>query len=258
MKKILRPSLDVLLYVFSFLTLQVLCSLPIALVTHGNQVATIIWGSALSGVLTIFFFFLFRWTPVDTTFMTHKPWKTLTLVAALALALILPSTWLLEVSGVEMDKELEEVFTLIMSQPWGIIPVVIMAPLAEEVVFRGAVLGRLLPVMKSKWVAIGISAVLFGCIHGNLAQGINATILGILLGWLYTETRSLLPGMILHFVNNLMAYVLTFATGDVDAKLIDIFGGSSMLMLTSVAVSALIAGALLCLLCKKLSSTPRE
>ena len=108
-----------------------------------------------------------------------------------------------------------------------------MAPIAEEVVFRGAVLRTLLDIFGSRthWAAIVFSALVFGAIHLNLAQGTHAFLVGLLLGWMYYRTGSILPGVLFHWVNNTVAYLMfNFMPQMNDGKLIDLFHGSERMM----------------------------
>lgn len=73
----------------------------------------------------------------------------------------------------------------------------------EEIAFRGFILGVLRKI--DDRFAIVVSAFLFGIAHGNLEQAPFAFILGLFLGVLVIKTNSLLPGMMIHFVNNLIA-----------------------------------------------------
>lgn len=85
--------------------------------------------------------------------------------------------------------------------------VVIMAPVMEELLFRGLFLkGFLTHTGKTK--AIIWSAVLFGFAHLNPWQFMVAFIAGLLFGWWYAETKSLLPGMIGHAFHNGFPFVL--------------------------------------------------
>lgn len=88
---------------------------------------------------------------------------------------------------------------------------VVAAPVLEEIMFRGIILEGYLKNYKP-WTAILVSAFIFGLIHGNLAQGVNAFALGILFGWFYWKTSSILLVIFLHFVNNVIAFVSSFST----------------------------------------------
>ncbi|MBR0053606.1 MAG: CPBP family intramembrane metalloprotease [Bacteroidales bacterium] len=79
--------------------------------------------------------------------------------------------------------------------------VAIFAPIFEEWLCRGMVLRGLLTKMKPVW-AIVVSAVFFAVIHGNPWQALNAFLLGMVMGYVYFKTGSLILTMIIHFVNN--------------------------------------------------------
>ena len=120
-----------------------------------------------------------------------------------------------------------------MRTSWGYLALGIMAPIAEEAVFRGAVLRTLLDIFGSRahWAAIVFSALVFGAIHLNLAQGTHAFLVGLLLGWMYYRTGSILPGVLFHWVNNTVAYLMfNFMPQMNDGKLIDLFHGSERMM----------------------------
>ena len=139
----------------------------------------------------------------------------------------------------KMDANTSKVFESLVKEPWGYVAVGILAPLAEEIVFRGAILRTLLGMVSKKnhWVAIMISAALFGAVHGNAAQLVNALLMGLLLGWMYYRTKSLVPGILMHWVNNTMAYVLSNLLPQSDGKLIDLFHGDEKTLYYAVGFS---------------------
>jgi membrane protease YdiL (CAAX protease family) len=91
--------------------------------------------------------------------------------------------------------------------------VVLAAPILEEVLFRSIILDGFLKNYKPL-KAILLSAFLFGLMHGNLVQGIGAFVMGILLGWIYWKTESITLCILLHFANNLLAFISTLLTPD--------------------------------------------
>jgi len=93
--------------------------------------------------------------------------------------------------------------------------IVIAAPILEELLFRGVILDGLLKNYQPVH-AILFSAFLFALVHGNLAQGIGAFLGGILMGWIYWKTQSVIPGILIHFFNNLAAFVGTMLTPEQD------------------------------------------
>ena len=209
-----------------------------AISTGGNAILTALT-SAFSSIITLVIFLKLQWTPLTRGYLLSKPWGTLLWVALFALGTIIPLSYLYELLGIEMDENTEQIFVSLMKEPWGYVAVGILAPLAEEVVFRGAILRTLLGIMSKKnhWVAIIISAALFGLAHFNEAQFINALLMGLLLGWMYYRTGSLVPGILLHWINNTMAYVLTNIMPQSDGKLIDLFHGDEKTVYYAVGFS---------------------
>ena len=78
----------------------------------------------------------------------------------------------------------------------------IFGPIVEEIGFRGLVLDGLLKTRCRPWLAILISALLFALLHGLGANFVTALLFGILAGWLYWRTGSIIPGLIIHVTNN--------------------------------------------------------
>ena len=75
-----------------------------------------------------------------------------------------------------------------------------MLPVAEELVFRGAALRLLRPLGRN--AAILGQAVLFAALHGGLQAKAYALGMGLLFGWAADRSGSLLPGILLHILNN--------------------------------------------------------
>lgn len=88
-----------------------------------------------------------------------------------------------------------------------IISVAIMAPLCEEIVFRAGV-QRSLSSGLPKWAAIILSSLIFGVMHINPIGIIYATLLGILMGWIYSRFNSLLPTLVFHLAFNSTSLIL--------------------------------------------------
>lgn len=79
---------------------------------------------------------------------------------------------------------------------------VLAAPLLEEILFRGLILGTLGDAMP-KWIALILSSVAFGAVHVNPIGIVYATIFGFLLGWIFIRTKSVLTCIIVHALYNL-------------------------------------------------------
>lgn len=87
---------------------------------------------------------------------------------------------------------------------WFLILLVVIVPVGEEVFFRGFVYGGL----RDRWGAIPAaltSAVFFSAVHLQLVHGLPILVLGVLLAFLYERTRSLVPVIVAHALNNVIA-----------------------------------------------------
>ncbi len=84
--------------------------------------------------------------------------------------------------------------------------VVVGAPIFEEIICRGLIFESLL----SKWgmfVAWIVSSLFFGLLHLQPAMIVNAFFMGLILCYFYIRTRSLWAPIILHSLNNSVAYI---------------------------------------------------
>ncbi|EOU1112218.1 CPBP family intramembrane metalloprotease [Clostridium perfringens] len=84
-----------------------------------------------------------------------------------------------------------------------IISVVILAPIFEELVFRGIIFNEASK-YKGGAFPIIISALLFGLAHMQPIQIVYAFIVGLIFGFVYSKTHSLPIVMFLHMLNNLL------------------------------------------------------
>ena len=125
----------------------------------------------------------------------------------------------------------EAEFEMIMQNRWGYLVVGLLAPLVEEMVFRGAILRSLLRWKENPWVGIVISALLFALIHMNPAQMPHAFLIGLLLGWMYYRTDSIVPGVVYHWVNNTVAYILYNIYPTPDLTLVELFGSEQKVLM---------------------------
>ena len=90
------------------------------------------------------------------------------------------------------------------------IAVVILAPLGEEIIFRGFLQQTLEKQWKDITLAILFTALIFSLIHMNPYWFIQIYFLGVILGFLAWKTKSIIAPLILHSLNNSMALLLSF------------------------------------------------
>ena len=89
------------------------------------------------------------------------------------------------------------------------IATVIVAPIVEEVIFRGLIQTRLNRVFPG-WLAVLLSALLFGVCHGQIVWMGYAFVLGVLFGFLDLAARSIWPSLIAHVIFNGIGQLLVF------------------------------------------------
>ena len=263
MNKPLRSILDILWYCVIYILLQLVSNFVvfiIAMIMDGKPFSTaltaclhgkadvsgdaIVLASILGSLLLIFIFARHKYTPVSPAYLQQRPWPVLIWTVLLSIGLIIPAEWLLESMHYEMPPDYKYLFKKMLTSHWAYFNIALIGPVAEEMLFRGAILRKLLSLFKSNlhWVAIVISALIFGAVHGNLAQGFNAFLAGLVLGWMYYRTGSLIPGIAFHWTNNTVSYIVCRVMPDkADAKLIDLFGGNAHTVLLAVLFSLCIA-----------------
>lgn len=88
---------------------------------------------------------------------------------------------------------------------------VILAPVMEELVFRGICFGRIRKFTDKKMTII-LSALLFGLYHMNLVQFIYAFLMGMVFGAIYEKYRNIKLVMVAHAFANLCAVLLSISS----------------------------------------------
>jgi len=87
---------------------------------------------------------------------------------------------------------------------------VVMAPIAEEIVFRGYLYDRLRKAKMPLWLMTVVISMAFALIHLQVNVGVVVFVLSVIACVLRWRTKSLWPGIILHGMNNLLAFYVTF------------------------------------------------
>jgi sodium transport system permease protein len=110
--------------------------------------------------------------------------------------------------GPETTQQLAEVVRFITEAPmWQVLALLALTPaICEELAFRGFILSGLRH-LGHKGMAILVTSLFFGIVHGMLQQSINACVLGMVLGFLAVQTGSILPCMLFHATHNALQIV---------------------------------------------------
>ena len=112
----------------------------------------------------------------------------------------------LSLFGIENTAVMEEEAITPLAFTLNILSTAVVPAFAEEFAYRGIFLGVLRKYGDT--FAIITSAIMFGAMHGNLGQIPFAFILGLLFGFLTCKTNSIIPAIIVHFINNFYAAVM--------------------------------------------------
>lgn len=113
---------------------------------------------------------------------------------------------------------------------------VIVPALLEEILFRGVVLGALMPYGRTG--AVAASALLFAVMHQNPKQFIYAFAAGVAMGYFVSESGSLMLGIVIHATNNFLSLVSTSVECACGDRIIEAF---SLSLYFAVFVLALIS-----------------
>lgn len=238
-----KNALDAALFLVVFVVIQFAISKVASYIfdVESQKALVYVACSIATSVVTIALFAWRKWAPLSGNYVRTRPWGTLFWVATTSIGAFVVSLWLQELAHADMPDSTVQVFVQIMSHDWGYLAIGMLAPIAEEMVFRGAILRVLLKAFDKRmhWLPIAMSAILFGLVHGNMAQAMNAFLLGLLLGWLYYRTDSIVPGVVFHWINNTVVYVMfVLMPGTADMGLTELCGGDNR-KVTAMVVFAL-------------------
>lgn len=213
-------------YVALFIGMQILVMLPVIFsaaaeaILGGNEdaVYAILNADAMvysmvSGLLTlavVLIFYLIRRKKFSEALMLRRvPAPTLLTGAVLAPGLyvvisaalaMLPDAWL--ESYMEASEGIDS------GTVAGVIAVALVAPVVEEVIFRGLMMNRLSRVMPG-WLAVVISAAVFGVCHGHPIWFAYAFVLGAVFGFIDLRAGSIWPSILGHLVFNAISQILS-------------------------------------------------
>ena len=175
------------------------------------------------------------------------------LVPALLAALIPLQFFLTEIS-IQFDKVLPpprwfmELFARLFDSDFGVwsgvLRVVIIAPVVEELIFRGVLQRIFTEWTKNIHWGILIAAILFSGMHMQFYGFVPRLILGVLFGYLFYWSRSIWVPITAHFVNNTAAVLVYYFYPDSKSEEIENFGATEGTYVF-LFVSAIIVGYLL-------------
>ena len=203
------------LYQLLFTTLITLPSIWMELMNNGGDVNAFSGTESnnnivgitmvLSGIAMIWHLIHFKYVKFNLKSFGEVSGKTIALSIPLIVAGMIFINLCSEFIG--LPDMMQDTFRAMSRNVFGIISIAIMAPLVEELLFRGAIQGHLLRKGMKPVYAILIASAVFGIVHMNPIQIPFAFAIGLIFGWLYYRTGSVVPGLIGHFINNSIATI---------------------------------------------------
>ena len=242
---------NALAYFFVFLGIQILTSSIVksgyTLLTKTPPAEQSPWVTVITmvlfSVIALVVFLRLRWATTSRQYVRSKPWTALVWCVVAAIGAIVPSLFLQGVLpefpewAQQMADNADRTMRQLMMMPVGYMVLALLPPVVEELVFRGAILRSLLAWQpQHQWAMIALSALLFAVAHMNPAQIPHAFIIGLLLGWMYMRTGSVVPGIAFHWANNTAVYAM-FHIYHNPQTLNDIVGPGTRPVLMAVAFS---------------------
>ena len=209
----------------------------------------------LSGIAMIWHLIHFKYVKFNLKSFTEIPSKFIWLSIPFILAGMLFLNLCSEFLG--LPDLMQDTFLAMSRNVFGIISITIMAPLVEEFLFRGAIQGHLLRKGMNPWAALFIASAIFGIVHMNPIQIPFAFAIGMIFGWLYYRTGSLVPGIVGHFINNSIAclQMATLTEEEFNTKTIEWLGEGPTYALFALSFVVLIG--MFLYLKKRLPAAPK-
>ena len=197
-------------------------------------------GMVLSGIAMIWHLIHFKYVQFGLKSFGQVSGKTI----ALSIPFLLAGMVFVNLCSefLNLPDHLQDTFLGMSRNVFGILSITVMAALVEELLFRGAIQGHLLRKGMKPLHAILVSSAIFGIIHMNPIQVPFAFAIGLIFGWLYYRTGSLVPGIIGHFINNTIACIqmATMSKEEFNTKTIEWLGEGPTYALLVVSLAVMV------------------
>ena len=238
------------LYQVLFTTIIALPSTWIQIMNNGGNVSSFTPGETtitttgiamiLSGIAMIWHLIHFKYVKFNLKSFGEVPGKTIWLSIPLIVAGMFFINLCSEFLG--LPDLMQDTFLAMSRNIFGIISITIMAPLVEELLFRGAIQGYMLRKGMKPLHAILIASAIFGIIHMNPIQIPFAFAIGMIFGWLYYRTGRVVPGIIGHFINNSIAclQMATLTEEEFNTKTIEWLGEGPTYALFAISLAVMV------------------
>lgn len=224
----------VLWLIFSFFISQLIIGLPMVWLLGKENFHSTFWTTIYTLLFYALFLFLVLYIPpkvikklkadrIELGLKDLPTWTDIGLAPVGFIVYILIA-WLLTIlmsnfpwfDAVEKQELIFNNYYTVPDRILTFISLVVIAPIAEEIAFRGWLYGKLRAVIPKKW-SIVISALIvsavFGALHGQLNVAINVGAMSLVLCAMREITGTVYSGIIFHMLKNAIAFYLLIVTG---------------------------------------------
>ncbi len=234
----------VVLYIF----IQTVVDFPLALIDYFKDTEYLYnpWKKIILGVGSVLFILYYGFRKSKNKLLEVFPVKFFNPLLIIPIILYL---WAIQNILSDVNEYVNEVlpppawfwelFNSIFESDYGwlgaFLKVVIIAPIVEELIFRGVIMNGFMR-NYPKFLAIFFSALLFALFHLNPWQFPATFALGLLLGWLMVRTKSIVLSIIVHALNNLMVLLSISYWQEIQVHAIYLLEKNELLYLSGLVV----------------------
>lgn len=178
---------------------------------------TLIATCAIGALFATWYRIVFSKTQRTSATMVYNP-KTMIVIVLIGLFLQIACSALLTLILPLFENTMQEyskiMSSLVDGSIWiSILATVVVAPIAEECLFRGVILRQAQKALPFAAANI-LQALLFGVYHLNIVQGIYAFLFGLVFGYVAYRCKRIIPAIIMHASVNLSSFVIGYLIPD--------------------------------------------
>ena len=199
-----------------------------------QQLTTPVWTTVANALIYALATFLIIWIPIkffkkerpsrtDIGFNDLPTWTDIGLAPAGLIAYLILAVILVAIFSnfsffdASQAQELGYTLTNGLDRVVAFFALCIVAPIAEETIFRGWLYAKLRAVIPGKKLSLILSillvSILFGVMHGQWNVGVNVFAMSVVLCALREVTGTIYSGILLHIIKNTIAFVLVYILG---------------------------------------------
>lgn len=153
--------------------------------------------------------FAFKWIGTGKTIL----WILMAYMFFLGISIFLIMLFFnLGIGSLGFEKQ-SSIFEIFGTDPFGVFIAVVvallLAPIVEEVFFRGFVLQTLAKRISPFWGVV-LTALIFASVHFEFQSIMPLLILSVVLNIIFVKTKSIWPGILFHVFNNTISFVALY------------------------------------------------